>query len=278
MSIDPEDYLEPQCPLSRPRHHHHDGKCSCGHPHGRIPVSEIIARCDELFNTEQMGPLGDHLRHWLAKARELGDEQGELTILSELMGHYRMTGDRERGLEAVRDGFALMKKIGEEGTVSAGTILLNGATALQAFGETEKALNCYAEAFRCYGAHLDPMDPRFAGLLNNMAGAYAASGNFKSAEDHYLRALDVLKACGNLMDSAVTYVNLAQLYASADPADPMIQATLDCAMDCFDSPDAVRDGYYAHTCRKCASAFGAFGRPETEKDLNARADSWYAGH
>ena len=278
MSIGPEDYLEPQCPLSQPRHHHHDGKCSCGHPHGRIPVPEIIARCDELFNTEQMGPLGDHLRHWLAKARELGDEQGELTILSELMGHYRMTGDRERGLEAVRDGFALMKKIGEEGTVSAGTILLNGATALQAFGETEKALNCYAEAFRCYGAHLDPMDARFAGLLNNMAGAYAASGNFRSAEDHYLRALDVLKACGNLMDSAVTYVNLAQLYASADPDDPMIQATLDCAMDCFDSPDAVRDGYYAHTCRKCASAFGAFGRPETEKELNARADSYYAGH
>ncbi len=278
MSIGPEDYLEPQCPLSRPRHHHHDGKCSCGHPHGRIPVPEIIARCDELFNSEQPGPLGDHLRHWLARARELEDEQGELTILSELMGHYRMTGDRERGLEAVRDGFALMKKIGEEGTVSAGTILLNGATALQAFGETEKALNCYAEAFRCYGAHLDPTDARFAGLLNNMAGAYAASGNFKSAEDHYLRALDVLKSCGNLMDSAVTYVNLAQLYASADPADPVIQATLDCAMDCFDSPEAVRDGYYAHTCRKCASAFGAFGRPETEKDLNARADTYYAGH
>ena len=285
-AISPEDYLEPPCPLERPHapgcgapHHTHDEHCGCGHHHReRIPVGEIIAKCDAFFNSEQMGPLGDHLRHWLARAREIGDEQGELTMLSELMGHYRMTGDRERGLEAVREGFELMKKIGEEGTVSAGTILLNGATALQAFGETEKALNCYAEAFRCYGAHLDPSDGRFAGLFNNMAAAYAARGDLKSAETHYLKALDVLKACGDLMDAAVTYVNLAQLYAGADPADPMVEVSLDCAMDCFDSPDAVRDGYYAHTCRKCASAFGAFGRPETEKDLDSRADSYYAGH
>jgi tetratricopeptide (TPR) repeat protein len=316
MTIDPEDYLEPQCPLEEPcgcRHVHEDD-CDCGHDHahgsgpgaaythgngdpddgcdcgrdhgaaphrnhpGRIPMPEIIRECDRLFNSEKMTELGDHLRKWRDEARRIGDREGELGILSELMGHYRMLGDRERGMEAVRDGFTLLGKLGIAGSVTAGTILVNGATALQAFGEVDEALNYYKEAFRCYGAHLDPNDWRFAGLLNNMAAAYAAKHDVKYAEAYYRKALDVLKACGNLMDAAVTHVNLAQMYAAEDRNDPRIASELDLALACFDDPAAVRDGYYAHTCRKCASAFGPLGYPEAEEELNWRADEYYAGH
>ena len=304
MTIDPEDYMEPQCPLEEP--------CGCGHEHGRargsgpgadlthgngdpcgrgsehgamprrnhprrIPMREIIAECDRLFNAERPVELGEHLRKWRAEAQAIGDREGELGILSELMGHYRMQGDRERGLAAVRDGFTLLGKLGIAGSVSAGTILVNGATALQAFGEIDESLRYYKEAFRCYGAHLDPNDWRFAGLLNNMAAAYAAKHDVKYAEAYYRKALGVLKACGNLMDAAVTHVNLAQMYAAEDRDDPRIPAELDLAMGCFDDPAAVRDGYYAHTCRKCASAFGPLGRRDIEAELNRRADEYYAG-
>lgn len=276
MSIEPKDYQEPACPFER---------CACGetHPHRhppreRIPLGDIIKECDRLFNAEKPFELGEHLRKWRARARELGDGEGELSLLSELMGHYRMTNDRERGLSAIRDGFALMAELGIDGTVSAGTIYINGATALQAFGEVDEALKYYAEAFRCYNDHLAPDDWRFAGLLNNMAAAYAEKNDIKRAEAYYLKALDVLNACGNRMDTAVTYVNLAQLYRKADPDDPMIGASLDCAMLCFDDPAAAHDGYYAHTCRKCASAFGEFGRADDERELNRRADEFYAGH
>ena len=301
MTIDPEDYLEPQCPLEEPcgcRHEHGSGPgaeythgngdvCGCGHEHEsgamphrhqqrRIPMREIIAECDRLFNEERMYELGEHLRKWRAEAQAIGDREGELGLLSELMGHYRMQGDRERGLAAVRDGFALMGKLGIAGSVSAGTILINGATALQAFGEIDESLIYYKDAFRCYASHLDPNDWRFAGLLNNMAAAYAAKHDVKYAEAYYRKALGVLKACGNLMDAAVTHVNLAQMYAAEDRADPRIAAELDLAMACFDDPAAVHDGYYAHTCRKCASAFGPLGRPEIEAKLNRRADEYYA--
>ena len=302
MTIEREDYLEPVCPLEEPCGCGHD---DCGHDHGhgsgpgsefthgngagdepgmphrnrpnRIPMREIIAECDRLFNQERPFELGEHLRKWREEARRIGDREGELSILSELMGHYRMQGDRERGLEAVRDGFTLLAKLGISGSVSAGTILINGATALQSFGELDDALKYYKEAFRCYGAHLDPNDWRFAGLLNNMAAAYAAKHDVKYAEAYYRKALDVLKACGNLMDAAVTHVNLAQMYAAEAPGDARIAAELDAAEACFDDPAAVRDGYYAHTCRKCASAFGPLGRPEFEAELNRRADEYYAG-
>ena len=303
MTIDPEDYLEPACPLEEPRGCRHDSShgsgpgaeythgngCECGHGHehgaaphrngaGRIPMQEIIRECDRLFNLEKMAELGEFLRKWREEARHIGDREGELGILSELMGHYRMQGDRERGLMVVRDGFALLGQLGIGGSVSAGTILLNGATALQAFGDVDGALNYYKEAFRCYGAHLDPNDWRFAGLLNNMAAAYAAKHDVKYAEAYYRKALDVLKACGNLMDAAVTHVNLAQMYAAEDRTDPRIASEFELAVACFDDPAAVHDGYYAHTCRKCASAFGPLGYPEIEEELNRRADEYYAGH
>ena len=307
MTIDPEDYLEPSCPLEEPggcRHEHthgsgpgadytHGNGCDCGcehdheHDHGamphgnqqrRIPMQEVIQKCDRLFNAEKMVELGEHLRKWREEARRIGDREAELGILSELMGHYRMQGDRERGLMAVRDGFALLGQLGIAGSVTAGTILINGATALQAFGDVDGALNYYKEAFRCYGAHLDPNDWRFAGLLNNMAAAYAAKHDVKYAEAYYRKALDVLKACGNLMDAAVTHVNLAQMYAAEDRNDPRIASELELAVACFDDPAAIHDGYYAHTCRKCASAFGPLGFPEVEEELNWRADEYYAGN
>ena len=305
MTIDPEDYLEPQCPLEEPcgcNHEHSHGSgpgaefthgngepCGCHendhehaaapHPHQRrIPMREIVAECDRLFNAEKMVELGEHLRKWRAEAQTIGDREGELGILSELMGHYRMIGDRERGLEAVRDGFTLLGKLGIAGSVTAGTILVNGATALQSFGEIDESLRYYKDAFRCYAVHLDPNDWRFAGLLNNMAAAYAAKHDVKYAEAYYRKALEVLKACGNLMDAAVTHVNLAQMYAAEDRNDPRISAELDLAVACFDDPAAVHDGYYAHTCRKCASAFGPLGYPEVEEELNWRADEYYAGN
>lgn len=274
MFLEAEDYLEPVCPLKRPasasRAARKDGE--------KVPLDEIIAECDRLFNAENLPAVGEHLRQWLDKASQLGDTESELTILSELMGHYRMMNDPARGLEAIKRGYLLISKLGIDGTVSAGTILINGATALQAFGFPEESLKSYIEACRCYSENLDPSDNRFAGLYNNMASAYADTGEYSTAEKYYLMALDILQANLNLMDLAVTYVNLAQLYHRRDPNDSAIGVCLDCAMDCFDSPDAVRDGYYAHTCRKCASAFATFGRPDDTSKLDHRADVFYAGN
>ena len=268
--LNKEEWQEPACPLSPPPGRvWHD-------PPERIPLESVIAECDRLFAGEKTFELGEHLRKWRQKAAELGDKRSELTLLNELMGHYRMLGDRERGLAAVRDGFRLIGEVGIGGSVSAGTILLNGATALKSFGFVKEALQHYAEAFRCYGAHLAPDDPRFAGLLNNMAAAYADNGEIRHAEAYYKKALTILKDKSQLMDRAVTEINLAQLHHRQDPGDPRITECLDRAFACFESPEAEFNAYYAHTCRKCAGAFGDFGQHDRERELNERADALYA--
>ena len=272
MTWEKEDYMEPVCPLQRPAAPVRQVEVL-----GRIDLPAVIAECDRLFNANQPEQLGEHLRFYRNQARELRDRESELSILSELMGHYRMNYDPERGMAAIRDGIALINDLGIAGSVSCGTILINAATALQAFGQVEKALEYYSEAFRCYGENLPPEDLRFAGLLNNMAAAYTAAGDLSHAEAYYLKALKVLESSGNLMDTAVTFVNLAQLCYQADKSADEINGMLDKAMACFDSPQAVRDGYYAHTCKKCAPAFGFFDREADEQTLEQRAEQFYAG-
>lgn len=272
MLLNREDYEEPLCPLDRP-----SGQGSRDEGQKVIPLEDVIRRCDELFNANAPAALGEHLRFWRKAAQELGDKRSELSILSELMGHYRMSGQESLALQAVQDGLQLMRELDISGSVSCGTILINAATALQAFGKFTEALELYAEAFRCYSNHLAPEDWRFAGLLNNTAAAYAASGEFAHAQAYYNKALDVLTACGNLMDKAVTLVNLAQLYDQQNSGDERIGQMLDAAMACFNDPAAVHDGYFAHTCSKCASAFGLFGRLEDEILLKKYAGDFYAG-
>ena len=97
MFSEAEDYLELACPLRRPGAHRAVRKNA-----EKIPVADVIAECDRLFNSEAVPAVGEHLRKWLDKAAELGEAEAELTISSELMGHYRMTGDSERGLEIIK--------------------------------------------------------------------------------------------------------------------------------------------------------------------------------
>ena len=251
--------------------------CADGTCRGHIPLEEIIKECDRLFNQENVTALGEHLRFWRRRAVELGDKKGELSVLSELMGHYRMIRNESGAVSAVRDGFALIRELGVESTAGAGTIYINGATALQSFGFSDEAMKHYRKAERCYRENLDPEDERFAGLFNNMASACIDSGDFDAAGEYYFKALQILENSGNFMDLAVTYVNLAQLYDGMDPEDEeRINRCLDAAYDCFESGKVPRDGYFAHTCRKCAPAFGYFGRFLDEEKLRQYADEIYA--
>ena len=111
-----------------------------------------------------------------------------------------------------------------------------------------------------------------------MASSCIDQGNFEQAEKFYLQAAEILRTANQLMDLSVTFINLAQLYDGLDPEDSKIETYLDQALACFENNAVPHDGYYVHTCRKCASAFGYFGRFADEKELQDKAEKFYAGH
>lgn len=212
----------------------------------------------------------------LAEAEENGEKSAALSLCSELMGFYRQRGDAEKFYPIYERCMALLGEV-RPGAAARGTILINAATALAAFGEAARALPRFREAEGLYAAALDANHPRLAALYNNMAAALDAAGRADEAERYMLRALENQKRRPGDLDLAVTYVNLAQHYAARNDADARVAACLDKAMECMDSPDAVWEYYYAHTARKIAPALEALGRADAARDLRERADIIYEG-
>ena len=265
--MDPRDYTDPSCPLDASAWR---GNRAQETPKAHLSLAPILAKYDACMARGDKAEAGKVLEDALALAREVGDLSSVLSIQSERMGYFRQAGQPERGLEAVEDGFRLLAQLGLEGTATAGTILVNGATALSAAGQPEKALRYYEQAFRTFGQTIPPEDLRFAALFNNMAAAYAAAGKPEQAARYYRGALAVLAHYPKNPDAAVTHINLAQLYAPSDREKAEEELSL--ALEALDSPEIIWNEYYAYTCLKCASAFAEFGMTAEVQEMQERAE------
>ena len=275
-SLDRMDYEEPRCFCDT---EFYKEKSAVSPAKGHIRIDEMIAAVDRLYRRGDKAAIERVLEGYASEAKALGDTRGELTAVNELLGHYRMTANREKGLSAVERCTELLAMAQIGGSVSAGTILLNAATALRSFGESKRALTLYAEAGRAYADHLPPSDTRFAGLYNNMASAYEDEGEPDRAEKYYQTALSILGAhpddTGCLLDAAVTHLNLAQLYTAHDPADSRIAEHAETAMQILSDQALFDDYYYAHTAEKCADGFAYLGYFLFAEELKERAASYY---
>ena len=243
---------------------------------GGSALEEIARKTDELMGARQWEEAEALLLYSREAAARKGNRALELSLCSELMGFYRMRGCREGFFPVWERTLELLDEV-RPAQPSRGTILINGATGLVAFGEAETALPYYQEAWGCYLRSLGADDLRFAALFNNMAAAFESRGAFDRAEEHIRMALSVLEKHPHHPDVATSYVNLAQLYARRDPADHRVGECLDAAMAALDDPETVWDGYYAHTARKCAGGFDDLGQRDRGNELRERADILYEG-
>ena len=148
---------------------------------------KIIAECDKLFNSGNSAGVEKLLLASLTEAESSNDKMLQLFIQSELMGHYRMQGDTEKSLLAVKRGTELLAALPELDNISAGTILINAGTALSAAKRFDEALEFYLQAKQRYDGTLDKNDYLQAGLLNNMASVYLAKKDFSPAEECYIK-------------------------------------------------------------------------------------------
>lgn len=240
-------------------------------------TGEFIGRLDRYFERDDMDGAGEFLRTVREEAGKSGDDRLLFAVLNEMMGYYRKTGERERGLESIRAGLALSERMGLNGGVPGATAELNAATTFKAFGMAETAIPHYEAAEKVYRALLTEYDSRIAGLNNNFALALCDLGRYGEAEKRFSKALFVLSHCPEKeCDIANTYVNMAHLYEAKEDFERIEQCVNNALSVMASVPDGRRDGYYAFTCRKCAPSIGYFGFFAAEKELNETADGIYA--
>ncbi len=235
---------------------------------------KIIEELDLLFSKNEVKKAGELLYNYLKLARENGDFAAEATVLNELVGYHRRTGDETSALESVNGALLLCEKNGLPKLTCANTFL-NCATTLKCYSHMDKAFELYERAFCIYSAELSESDYRFAAFYNNYALAFVDVERFADAEGAYNSALKALAALGgNSSEVAVTYCNMAFLYEKTGE-DEKASLCLDNAFSALSDEQTVRDGYYAFNCEKCADAFKHFGRFLQQWELEERAESIY---
>ena len=149
-----------------------------------IPQRRIIDKMDEYMSRRDYRGAERHLIYWLEEAKLARDEEGQLVVRNELVGHYRKTGQERKAMESAEEAVSLLKELDMEDTISAGTTYVNIATAYSAFGDHERALEMFRKARDVYESS-EYTEPRLlGGLYNNMALTCTALGKKMDALAH----------------------------------------------------------------------------------------------
>ena len=104
MILEKEDWEEPEC-CFRP-HIAAAEAVHTGSADGGPSVREVIQGFDRLLDRDAKREAAIYLEDWLARYEEAGDWTSQITILNEMMGFYRNSREREKGLAAVEKGLA----------------------------------------------------------------------------------------------------------------------------------------------------------------------------
>lgn len=243
-----------------------------------LDVPQVIKELDALYENGRDSQAERFLEAQREKASLAGDWRGELSMLSELMGQYCRSKNKEKGLKSVEDGLRLIREHNLGQTLSGATVMLNAATTMKCFGQTEASIPVFSHVCRVYAQSLDPMDYRFAGLYNNMALSCADAGRYEEAERYYRLAMKIMsKLPAGENEIAVTLCNLAELYDRQDHEDMRIGQCMERAWEVLNTPGLPRDGYHAFNIAKCAPSFDYFGYFLWAKELKERAEKIYGG-
>ncbi len=270
------DYIEPICPFDCSAF---TGKPDTEPVEKSLNMPEIIKELDGFFAENKIEQAGEFLEEQLRLSRSLGDWRSELSILSELMGYHRRSGNTEKGILSVNEGLRLIEEHGLGRTVSGATVILNAATTLKCFGQAERSIPLFIHTSRVYSQLLSPADYRFAGLYNNMALSYEDLGDYSEAEKYIRMALNLLeKMEGNENDMAASLCSLAEIYYKMNNEDERVEGCMEKAWEYLNSPKLSFDGYHAFTLTKCIPAFDYFGYFIYAKELRERVKTIYEGN
>ena len=270
-TLHPQDYAEPRCLLSDERYGSAPQTVS-------IPQQRIAQKLDEYMSRRDYAGVERHLLYWMDEAALGHDLRGELFLCNELAGHYRKTGNRERAFHYAERALELLDTLGFTEGVSAGTTLVNAATAYSAFGEHARALELFGRARPLYEAE-ETKPQLLGGLYNNMATACAALGRHTEALALYEKAMAQMALVpGGTLEQAVTCLNMADAVAAEqgmEAGEARITELLDKAYALLQDGAAPRDGYYAFVCEKCAPGFAYYGWFAAAQELEQTAKEIY---
>lgn len=173
-------------------------------------IEKVLEQLDGLFASHQVEQVEPFLLQKIDEAAAQGEIGPMITLLNEIIGHYREMGEFEKSISCCKQVLLLVDQAGLKGSVVYATTLLNVANACRAAGLLQESGVYYQEVKAVYEKELEPGDFRYASLYNNMSLLFQEMGDYESACDCLERALSIADMYKEArIEVAVTCTNLA---------------------------------------------------------------------
>lgn len=209
-------------------------------------MEDILQQIDRLLEENQGAQAQALMEKSLERALEIGDRSGAVTLLNELIGFCRETGQAEKSYYYGEAVLNLLQEMGLSGTLPFATSVLNIASAYRAGGRLEDAMTCYRAVEQIYSQVLEPDDMLVASLYNNKALLYQEMGEFEAAGAYLERALEIaLRHPERYYEQASSYANLAATYLQLGKKEQ--------AEECFQRAIALFEAHGVRDAHYCAA-------------------------
>lgn len=225
-------------------------------------MEELLRQIDRLLEENKGVQAQALMEESLERALQSGDRGSAVTLLNELIGFCRETGQTEKSYYYGEAVLNILQDMGLAGTLPFATSVLNIASAYRAGGRLEDAMTCYLAVEQIYRQVLEPDDMLVASLYNNKALLYQEMGDFENAGVYLEQALEIaLRHPDRYYEQASSYANLAATCLQLGQKER--------AADCFHRAIALFEAHGvrdAHYCAALASlAAYLFGQGEYER-------------
>ncbi|MBQ7564787.1 MAG: DUF4125 family protein [Lachnospiraceae bacterium] len=174
-----------------------------------MDTERIIKTADRLYSENRPKEVEELLVGAIDAAAEEMDDGAVLTLLNELIGHYRETSEFEKMFEVAEDILRVADAVCDPESAPYATSLLNVATSYRVAGRLEDSLTLYDRVEKLYQRILEPDSMLFASFYNNKALLFQEKGDFAAAKDALKRALAIVTERGEEYEEAVSRANLA---------------------------------------------------------------------
>ena len=213
---------------------------------GLTDMEEILQQIDRLLEENKGAQAQALMEAGLEQALRSGDRGSAVTLLNELIGFCRETGQAEKSYYYGEAVLNLLQEMGLSGTLPFATSVLNIASAYRAGGRLEDAMTCYQAVEQIYSQTLEPGDMLVASLYNNKALLYQEMGEFEAAGAYLERALEIaLQHPECYYEQASSYANLAATYLQLGREQQ--------AVECFKRAIAMFEAHGVRDAHYCAA-------------------------
>lgn len=233
-------------------------------------MEELLRQIDRLLEENKGAQAQALMEESLERALQSGDRNSAVTLLNELIGFCRETGQTEKSYYYGEAVLNILQDMGLAGTLPFATSVLNIASAYRAGGRLEDAMTCYLAVEQIYRQVLEPDDMLIASLYNNKALLYQEMGDFENACVYLEQALEIaLRHPDRYYEQASSYANLAATCLQLGREEQ--------AVDCFQKAIAlfethgVRDAHYCAALSSLAAYLFRKGEYEKAEEYFVKA-------